>query len=79
MDFVENYSFFCQDVVQDFHWDTSQALLHPVVANYRDNSDTMSCKCYWLISDEREHNAIVVHKFINSSPVNFFKRFNLNF
>ena len=44
MDFAENYSFLCQDAVQGFHWDTSQAPLHFVAVYYRDNCDSLSCK-----------------------------------
>ena len=32
LDFVENYSFIVQDAAQAFHWDNSQATLHPFVA-----------------------------------------------
>ena len=65
MDFAENYSFVCQDAVQGFHWDTSQVTLHPVVVYYKDNCESLSCKSFCMVSDEREHNAIVVHKFIH--------------
>ena len=74
-DFAENDSFLCQDTVPKVSIGiaTSQASLNPGVVNYRDNCDTLSGKSYCLISDEREHNVIVVHKFITLSPVNFFK------
>ena len=65
MDFAENYSFVCQDAVQGFHWDTSQVTLHPVVVYYKDNCQSLSCKSFCMVSDEREHNAIVIHKFIH--------------
>ena len=58
MDFAENYSFVCQDAVQGFHWDTSQVTLHPVVVYYKDNSQSLSCKSFCMVCDEREHNAI---------------------
>lgn len=67
VDFAENYSFLCQDAVQGFHWDTSQVTLHPVVVYYRDDSTgdgPLNCKSFCVVSDEREHNAIAVHKFI---------------
>ena len=53
MDFAENYSFVCQDAV------------HPVVVYYKDNCQSLSCKSFCMVRDEREHNAIVVHKFIH--------------
>lgn len=34
-DFAENYSFAIQDEVQGFHWNNSQATIHPFVAYYR--------------------------------------------
>ena len=67
MDFAENYSFVCQDAVQGFHWDTSQVTLHPVVVYYKNDSTSdgsLNCKSFCVVSDEREHNAIAVHKFI---------------
>ena len=67
MDFAENYSLVCQDAVQGFHWDTSQVTLHPVVVYYRysvASGESMCCKSYCIVSDDREHNAIAVHKFI---------------
>ena len=68
MDFAENYSFVCQDAVQGFQWDTSQVTLHPVVVYYRDSvasGESLYCKSYCIVSDDREHNAIAVHKFIH--------------
>ena len=34
-DFSENYSFVLQDAAQGFHWNNSQATIHPFVAYYR--------------------------------------------
>ena len=39
-----------------FHRDTSQVTLHPVVVYYRD--------IFGIVSDKREYNDLVVHKFI---------------
>jgi hypothetical protein len=33
-DFSENYSFVIQDAIQGFHWNNSQATVHPFVAYY---------------------------------------------
>ena len=33
-DFSENYSFVLQDEAQGFHWNNSQATLHPFVVYY---------------------------------------------
>ena len=35
LDFAETYSFVAQDVVQSFHWNNSQATLHPFVVYYK--------------------------------------------
>lgn len=35
MDFAENYNFIVQDAAQSFHWNSTQATLHPVVAYTR--------------------------------------------
>ena len=46
-DFSENYSFVLQDPAQGFHWNDSQATIHPFVAYYRE-SEKLS---YVIISD----------------------------
>ena len=41
--------------------------LHPVVVYYKNDSTSdgsLNCKSFCVVSDEREHNAIAVHKFI---------------
>ncbi len=60
MDFAENYLFIVQDAVQGFHWDNSQATLHPFVVYYRgtDNIQNMS---FCAISDYLRHDTILVH------------------
>lgn len=35
MDFAENYAFLVQDASQAFHWNNSQATLHPIVVYYK--------------------------------------------
>ena len=34
-DFAENYSFVLQDTAQGFHWNNSQATIHPFVIYHR--------------------------------------------
>ena len=36
LDFAENYSFVTQDCAQGFHWNNSQATIHPFVLYYVD-------------------------------------------
>jgi hypothetical protein len=65
LDFAENYSFLCQDAVQGFHWETSQAVLHPFVVYYREQpSSDLCCLSLCIISDDREHVTGTVHAFI---------------
>lgn len=71
MDFAENYSFVIQDESQGFHWDNSQATLHPFVVYYRDEGELKNLN-FCTISDCLVHNAAVVHIFI-SKVVEFLK------
>ena len=51
VDFAENYSFVVQDAVQGFHWNNSQATLHPVVIYYKQNGKhfyMIFCICNWV-------------------------------
>ena len=36
LDFTENYSFLVQDAVQGYHWENSQATLHPFCCYYKE-------------------------------------------
>ena len=38
LDFAENYSFVVQDAVQGFHWENSQAAVHPFIAYFRSSN-----------------------------------------
>ena len=42
LDFAENYSFIVQDAVQGYHWNNSQATLHPIVMYYF--KEQLKCK-----------------------------------
>ena len=62
LDFAENYSFVCQDAIQGYHWETSQATLHPIVVFHRsETSGEIECIITCIVSDYRGHNAIAVH------------------
>ena len=50
VDFSENYSFVIQDASQGFHWNNSQATIHPFVAHYRDTQEVLHIS-YVIISD----------------------------
>ncbi|MES9880157.1 MAG: hypothetical protein ABW185_04670 [Sedimenticola sp.] len=62
LDFAENYSFVVQDAAQGFHWDNSQATLHPFVAYFNKDGQTHESMC--VVSDCLQHNTITVHRFL---------------
>jgi hypothetical protein len=64
-DFAENYSFIVQDAAQGFHWENSQATLHPFVAYYRvsDENSTLKHISMCVISDSGRHSTAAVFEF----------------
>lgn len=63
-DFAENYSFIVQDATQGFHWENSQATLHPFVACYRTHhKPTLQHSSMCIISDSGKHSTAAVHTF----------------
>ena len=64
-DFLENYSFVLQDAAQGFHWNNSQATLHPFVAYYQDSGEIHHVS-YMVISDCLHHDTVAVHLFQRS-------------
>lgn len=65
IDFAENYSFIVQDAVQGYHWNNSQATLHPIVIYIKENNQLIS-KSYCVISDHLRHDTNTVHAFMSS-------------
>ena len=61
-DFSENYSFVVQDAVQGYHWENSQATLHPFVAYYKKDG-TLSNRSFCILSDSGEHSTSAVYAF----------------
>ena len=61
-DFSENYFFVLQDAAQGFHWNNSQATIHPFVAYYT-QSGKLEYVSYIIISDCLHHDTIAVHLF----------------
>ena len=66
LDFAENYSFIVQDAVQGYHWDNSQATLHPF-AIYLIDPATKERKCVSMcvISVDLRHDTASVHAYIH--------------
>ena len=70
-DFAENYSFVLQDAAQGFHWNNSQATIHPFVVYFVD-SDKLQHVSYVVISDCLSHDTIAVHLF-QKNLIDFLK------
>jgi hypothetical protein len=63
LDFAENYSFTVQDAAQGFHWNNSQATLHPFVAYFKGTDGKLQHSCMCVVSDHLQHDTVVVHRF----------------
>lgn len=61
-DFSENYSFILQDEAQSFHWNKSQATIHPFVIYFKEENEIKHCS-FVIISECLEHNTIAVYTF----------------
>ena len=61
-DFSENYSFVLQDASQGFHWNNSQATIHPFVIYFK-QSEKKQHLSYVIISDCLHHNTVAVYLF----------------
>ena len=57
-DFSENYSFVLQDAAQSFHWNNSQATIHPFVAYYRDSGEL--CHLSYVVMSECNHQDTII-------------------
>src|SRR5207244_89408 len=62
-DFAKNYSFIVQDAAQGFHWENSQATLHPFVVYHREQDGSLGHLNFCTISDSRTHNTATVYTF----------------
>ena len=75
VDFSENYSFVLQDAAQCYHWNNSQATIHPFVAYYKDKNEKLCHLSYVIISEALQHDTTAVHlyqKSFNQFLKNFF-------
>lgn len=64
LDFSENFSFLVQDAVQGFHWNNSQATIHPFVFYFKDENDVLQNGNFVIISDCLKHDSTAVNLFI---------------
>lgn len=65
LDFAENYSFVVQDAVQGFHWENSQATVHPIVVYCKTSDQEITSLSYCIISDSLRHDTVAVYVFLN--------------
>lgn len=72
-DFSENYSFL-QDAAQGFHWNNSQATLHPFVAYYNDTENKLCHVSYVVVSEVLHHDITAVFLY-QKCFIAFLKRF----
>ncbi|KAE8738771.1 hypothetical protein FOCC_FOCC015744 [Frankliniella occidentalis] len=61
-DFAENYSFTIQNSVQGFHWNNSQATVHPFVC-YFGSEGKIQHLSFVVISNCKDHNSLTVYVF----------------
>ena len=73
VDFSENYSFVLQDAAQGFHWNNTQATIHPFVAYYVE-SRAVHHLSYVVISDCLHHDTLAVHLF-QKHFIEFLRRY----
>ena len=60
LDFTENYSFIAQDDVKGFHWNNSQAMLHPFVFYYKNLENDLNCTNYCVVSNSMFWNVLTL-------------------
>ena len=61
-DFSENYAFILQDSAQGFHWNNSQATVHPFMIYYTHSQEEHHIS-FVIISDCLQHDTIAVYLF----------------
>ena len=61
-DFSENYAFILQDSAQGFHWNNSQATVHPFVVYYNHSQKEHHISIV-VISDCLQHDTVAVYLF----------------
>ena len=62
LDFAENYTFMVQDAIQSFHWNNTQATIHPFVIYYKQDG-TLKHKSLACISDMLQHDVHTLYAF----------------
>ena len=63
LDFAENYSLIVQDALQGFHWEISQATLHPFVIYFKSLDGHLTHLSMCVISGCLKHDQTTVYSF----------------
>lgn len=71
-DFSENYSFIIQNAAQGYHWNNSQATIHPFEIYYK-KEGKLENKSFIVISEVLNHDTISVQLFI-TKLIDFLKQ-----
>lgn len=71
-DFSENYSFVIQNAAQGYHWNNSQATIHPFEIYYKRNGKLENVS-FIIISEVLTHDTVAVQLFI-SKLIDFMKQ-----
>ena len=64
LDFAENFSFVVQDAAQAFHWNNTQATIHPFVVYHKSNNGDLCHRAFPCISDHMTHATVAVYVFV---------------
>jgi len=70
-DFSENYSFVLQDAAQSFHWNNSQATIHPFVVYFINRGEEHHLS-FVVISECLQHDTVAVYLF-QTKLIDFLK------
>ena len=67
MDFAEKYGCIVQDSTQGFYFNNKSAIVHPVVAYYKDPKENkIKLQSFCIISDTTKQTASTVHIFLEN-------------
>ena len=64
LDFAENFSFVVQDTAEAFHWNNTQATIHPFVVYHKSNNGDLCHRAFACISDHMTHSTVAVYVFV---------------
>lgn len=73
VDFSENYSFVLQDAAQGYHWNNSQATIHPFIAYYKKRGEL--CHVSFVIVSECLHHDTTAVYLYQSRFIAFLRKF----